>query len=73
MQKICYFKKYVGIELYVYHLRYIQFTENIEIVITVGVEKCFSVEHIYKILPFRRQSTSHLMILKASTLETSPQ
>ena len=49
MHKICYFKKYVGIELYVYHLRYIQFTENIEIVITVGVEKCFSVEHIYKI------------------------
>ena len=49
MQKICYFKKYVGIEFYVYHLRYIQFTENIEIVITVGVEKCFSVEHIYKI------------------------
>ena len=35
--------------MYVYHLRYIQFTENIEIFITVGVEMCFSVEHIYKI------------------------
>ena len=30
-------------------MRYIQFTENIEIFITVGVEVCISVEHIYKI------------------------